>query len=215
MAIGFGIDIAISPPVVSLEDDDMGYIVSFDSHGGSFIPAIGVVTGSAIGTLPTPPTRVGFSFTGWFTTPTTGGLEVTSSTVPTASMTAHARWASSETPVGEASISFDDAAINPAPEGSTKVVIASFFDSLGIALLPTHVTWSLFNAPGELIGTRRDIEITPATSVHIVLSGLDHVYTMVGELRRLVIEALYTSTDGVDLPLVAEIEYPVTDIAGR
>jgi hypothetical protein len=214
MAVGFGIDISIYPPVVSLEDDDMGYIVSFDSHGGTFIPAIGVVTGAAIGTLPTAPTRAGFSFSGWFTQPAGEGTAITAETVPSASMTAHAFWTATTIPIGECYMTVDDDAASPVPKGSTKTVEVSFFDGAGVSMTPDTVTWSLYTGPGALVGTREDVYATPAATVRIVLSGADHLVSMAQETRRLVIKATYTSTDGAGLPLVAEFGYPVTDITG-
>lgn len=214
MAVGFGIEIAFAPLGVALEDDDMGYIVSFDSQGGTFLPARGVITGAAIGALPTPPTRTGYTFTGWFTTALTGGVAITAETIPEAAMTAFARWALSTLPVGECAMTADESVADYVAEGSTKTVEISFTDEAGVAMIPDAVTWSLYNGPGSIVNAREDVSITPAATVRIVLSGLDHVVTMEHEARNLVVKATYTSSDGASLPLVAGFSYSVTDVTG-
>ena len=70
------------------------YTVSFNPNGGSCTVGSKTVTyGQQYGTLPTP-TRAGYTFAGWFTTQTTGGKQVFSSTTcyATGSYTLYARW---------------------------------------------------------------------------------------------------------------------------
>lgn len=69
------------------------YTVTFDSQGGSaVVPASkSVNSGSTVGTLPTDPTRSGYSFSGWYTAPT-AGTQVTASTVVTSNIAAYAQW---------------------------------------------------------------------------------------------------------------------------
>ena len=71
------------------------YVITFDAttNGGTAISplTVNVPTGSALGTLPTPALRTGYTFAGWFTLPT-GGEEVTAATVPTVVTTYYARW---------------------------------------------------------------------------------------------------------------------------
>jgi len=214
MAVGFGLEIAIAPPVVALEEDDMGYIVSFDSQGGSFVPAIGVVTGSAIGTLPTPPMRTGYIFAGWFTTPNTGGVEITVATVPSSHMNAYARWTLLNLPIGECRMSADSGASNPVAEGSSKTIEIAFFDEAGTPVIPSAVNWSLYTRQGVVVNFRSSVSVTPGSVVRIVLSGADHATTAWKAERVLVVRATYTSTDGAGLPLVGEFCYAVDNIIG-
>jgi uncharacterized repeat protein (TIGR02543 family) len=187
--------------------------VAFDSQGGSSVASRTVNDGAALGTLPTDPTRAGYTFAGWYSA-VSGGTAITASTIVTADMTAYARWTAEDTPVGEGYMTVDDDAASPVAEGSTKTVEVSFFDEAGAAMVPDTVTWSLYTGPRALVGAREDVSATPAATVRIVLSGADHLVSMAQESRRLVIKATYTSTDGAGLPLVAEFGYPVTDITG-
>ena len=67
-----------------------GYLITFDSHGGSAIPDINIQPGSSVGTLYTP-FRDGYTFLGWFTQED-GGERVLERTIPPDSMTCHAHW---------------------------------------------------------------------------------------------------------------------------
>jgi uncharacterized repeat protein (TIGR02543 family) len=69
------------------------YQLSYDANGGSVSPSSKFVTyNSSIGSLPTP-SRSGYSFLGWYTSPS-GGSQVTSSTTYTTAgnSTIYARW---------------------------------------------------------------------------------------------------------------------------
>ena len=50
---------------VALDLRDPGFTVSFDSRGGSDVPAQTQMYGEAL-TLPQPPAREGYSFAGWY-----------------------------------------------------------------------------------------------------------------------------------------------------
>lgn len=67
------------------------YPIYLDANGGTVpIESISVDHGGTISSLPTP-TRSGYSFLGWYTSPY-GGEEVTTSTIVTESMTIYAHW---------------------------------------------------------------------------------------------------------------------------
>ena len=51
---------------VALDLRDPGFTVSFDSRGGSDVPAQTQMYGELL-EVPEPPTREGYSFTGWYT----------------------------------------------------------------------------------------------------------------------------------------------------
>ena len=58
--------IAVILIVVALEMRDPGFTVTFDSKGGTDVPAHNQMYGELL-ELPAPPTREGYVFTGWYT----------------------------------------------------------------------------------------------------------------------------------------------------
>lgn len=90
-----------------------------------------------------------------------------------------------------------------ATEQSTFVVTVKFYDEDGAAVVPTEIKWTLTDPVGNVVNNRADVEIgTPASTVDIVLSGLDLALEgYVGPYRHLTIKATYNSTLGSGLPL--------------
>ena len=95
---------AVTPPVSIPSDHTLfarwtplSYAVTFDSDGGSAASGITVTYDTPYGPLPAP-TKFGFLFTGWFTAPAGGGVQVTASTLysPATPMahTLYANWVS-------------------------------------------------------------------------------------------------------------------------
>lgn len=72
------------------------YTVTFNANGGTVSTTSKTVQyGSTYGTLPTP-TKTGYTFNGWYTSPSNSGTQVTSSTlVGTSSVTVYAHWTAS------------------------------------------------------------------------------------------------------------------------
>ena len=68
--------------------------VTWDYNGGyGSTTSSSKTVGGTMGTLPEPNARTGYSFAGWYTTSTTGGSKIsTSTTVPTSNTTYYARW---------------------------------------------------------------------------------------------------------------------------
>ena len=58
--------IAVIVLVVALELRDPGFTVTFDSKGGTDVPAHNQMYGELL-EVPEPPTREGYRFTGWYT----------------------------------------------------------------------------------------------------------------------------------------------------
>ena len=58
--------IAVILIVVALEMRDPGFTITFDSKGGTDVPAQNQMYGDFLD-LPQPPTREGYRFTGWYT----------------------------------------------------------------------------------------------------------------------------------------------------
>ena len=73
------------------------YVVTFDASGGllGIASDTGIIAhGMSVGTLPTP-TRVGYTFCGWWTAPN-GGVQVSDKTTVTGNVTYYARWIEGE-----------------------------------------------------------------------------------------------------------------------
>jgi uncharacterized repeat protein (TIGR02543 family) len=69
------------------------YTVTYDSQGGTAVDAQHVtLPATTVGTLPTAPTKSGYTFGGWYTETSGAGTEFTASTPVTASITVHANW---------------------------------------------------------------------------------------------------------------------------
>ena len=73
----------------------IAHTVNFDQQGATVNsdPITAEVNdGESIGTLPTPPTKTGYTFGGWFTAVSGGGTEFLSSTIVSAPITVYAYW---------------------------------------------------------------------------------------------------------------------------
>ena len=83
--------IAVIIIVVALELRDPGFKISFDSRGGTDVPAQSQMYGELL-ELPEPPTREGYRFIGWFADPTCSEIwDVENRTIET-DMTFYAGW---------------------------------------------------------------------------------------------------------------------------
>jgi uncharacterized repeat protein (TIGR02543 family) len=72
------------------------YIVTFNDQGAitpTYPTTIMIYCPrTTVGQLPTPPSKIGWVFGGWWTKPNGGGTEFTASTVVTTSITVYAKW---------------------------------------------------------------------------------------------------------------------------
>ncbi len=78
-----------------IQDASAWCTVTFDKNGGdseASPAAKSVMRDGNIGTLPTPPTRTGYTFNGWNTAANGSGTVVTAATVATANITVYAQW---------------------------------------------------------------------------------------------------------------------------
>jgi len=103
-----------------------------------------------------------------------------------------------------------------AEEESTYVITAAFEDEDGDAVTPDSITWSLTDNDGSIINGREDVSIAvPAASNDIVLSGDDLAIqsSESGTARRwLILEAVYDSDIGANLPLKDDAVFVITDL---
>lgn len=102
-----------------------------------------------------------------------------------------------------------------AKERSTYAISVTFKDDTGATVTPNAgtVTWTLTDSLGTVVNSRDNVAIASASTVVIVLSGLD--LAIGGALhqreRRLLIQAEYDSDLGADLPLTEEIVFSIED----
>jgi hypothetical protein len=100
-----------------------------------------------------------------------------------------------------------------AADKGTCVLNLTFKDAAGVAMIPSALTWTLMVPGGTVVNSRSNVVATPAASVAIVLSGEDLDYTD-GNVRVLLVQATYTSTEGAGLPLKETITFTVDDLLG-
>ena len=135
-------------------DPQITYTVTFNANGGSVSPASkSVIYNSAIGTLPTP-VKPGHTSLGWFTA-ATGGTQITSATVISASQTVYAHWQANSYTV---TFNANGGAVNP---GSKSVTYGSTYGDL-----PTP-TWGGYDFGGWYTAASGGTQITSATTVSI------------------------------------------------
>ena len=101
-----------------------------------------------------------------------------------------------------------------AVERSTYIVIASFKDENGTAVVPATIKWSLTDGAGNIINDRAEVEIeTPASSVAIVLYGADLELPGVDRKRVVTVKSTYDSaTYGDGLPLRDDAEFIIDNL---
>ena len=104
-----------------------------------------------------------------------------------------------------------------ADELDTYVVGASFFDESATpqAVTPTTLTWSLYDLSGNVINSRLNVAITPATSVNVVLSGNDLALTDTtsefARTRSVIFRGLYDSSLGNGLALHKDVRFIIDE----
>ncbi|MDD3302290.1 MAG: InlB B-repeat-containing protein, partial [Candidatus Gracilibacteria bacterium] len=131
------------------------YIVTFNGNGGTgFTPTTKTVTyNTAIGALPTNPTRIGYTFKGWYTA-TSGGTKITTSTIITSNVTYYAQWN-----VNNYTITFNaNGGTTPVP--TTKTV--PYNNAIGTLATTTRAGFSL---KGWYTSTTGGTKITTSTLV--------------------------------------------------
>ena len=98
-------------------------------------------------------------------------------------------------------------------EEGTYVITAAFTDEDGDAVTPNAgLVWSLTDGQGNVINSRENVAITPATSVTIVLTGDDLAIGTNKTHRVLLVEGTYDSTLGSNLPLKDQATFDICDL---
>ena len=87
--------VAVILVVFLLELPNLGFTVTFDSKGGSDVPAQTYMYGDKL-ELPEPPAREGYTFTGWYTDASCQELWDTENRTVEADVTLYAGWQPNE-----------------------------------------------------------------------------------------------------------------------
>lgn len=100
-------------------------------------------------------------------------------------------------------------------EESTYAPQISFFDEADPpnAITPTSITWTLMSRPRKVVNGRSAVSVTPAPVITIVLSG-DDLALSHDARRYLLIEAVYSSDLGSNLPFREEIQFSIAPLVG-
>lgn len=102
-----------------------------------------------------------------------------------------------------------------ADEEATFIVPVQFLDEDDNPVTPNAgLKWHLTDKFGKVINSRKDVALTPGTSVDIVLEGADLVILQghAEELRVLTVEGTYDSSAGTGLPLKIETRFWVDNL---
>jgi uncharacterized repeat protein (TIGR02543 family) len=135
------------------------YTVTFNSNGGSAVSPISGVAYNTTITLPSAPTKTGYTFNGWFTDDTTFLNAFTSSTLVVAHITVYAKWTA---------ITYTltyTAGVNGTISGTTPQIINIGADGTEVIAVPNEgynfTSWS----DGVLTASRTDTNVTSNISV--------------------------------------------------
>jgi len=122
--------------------------VTFDTQGGSAAPAdLNITAVTALGTLATP-TRTGYDFAGWWTTPSTGGTQANAASTPIgldstlaagATLTLYARWTLSAFIITEKYVDVSgnpilDASSTPIPDTTQSITLGNAYNGSAAAI---------------------------------------------------------------------------------
>jgi len=102
-----------------------------------------------------------------------------------------------------------------AVERSTYIITAEFEDASGALVVPDSISWTLTDERGRVMNSRSAVAIAvPASSIDIVLNGADLALTGDGDKggRVLTVEAVYDSTEGLNLPLKDEVRFRIAPL---
>ncbi|WP_158268786.1 InlB B-repeat-containing protein [Salinibacterium hongtaonis] len=178
------------------------YVVSFDAQGGSAVASQTIGHGQAA-TVPAVPTRAGYAFAGWFTTPT-GGAEWADSAPVTAALTVYAGWDALVPTTVSVSIEDDLVAI---PAGRSVTIFGTVTPTTAVGTIELFEDGVSIGS-GAVVGGGYQINT-------FALAGGNYVYTAVftpGEPRF--VSSTSAPVDLVVNPLRPRFPAPATDTDG-
>lgn len=103
--------------------------------------------------------------------------------------------------------------VMPAEKGTAKVTV-TFTDEAAASVTPSAITWTLTDTNGNVINSRQDVSVTPGASVSFALSGNDLAVSGNDVRRVLLIEWVYTSSLGSNLPGKAQAFFSIEELVG-
>ena len=108
--------------------------------------------------------------------------------------------------------------IGTANEKGTVIITCAFTDEDSNAVAPSSIKWTLVDSFGNIINSREQVSVSvPASSIEIILSGDDLQITTRDRNteyadRYIVIEAIYDSDAGTDLPLKDQANFKIENL---
>ncbi len=175
-----------------------GYIVTFDSNGGTTEadPAtMKVEANESVGMLPTPPTKAGYTFAGWYTDNGTFGDAFTELTQVTANITVYAKWLSSDTGINANNPGDIVTWIATVPSNSILVFQGTTADSLKGAIRASDYSTQDYEIR-DSSGQQKSDEVTLVTGDKLRVTAEDGITT---GIYNITIVPLYRVTyDGND-----------------
>ena len=131
--------------------------VTYDSQGGSTVTDgdTTTTTGGSITTLPTDPTRAGYTFTGWYTA-ASGGTQITAGAAhgQTADLTLYAQWTANTL-----NVTYDSQGGSTVTDGDTATTTGG-----SLTTLPTDPTRDGFTFTGWYTAASGGTQITAGTA---------------------------------------------------
>lgn len=100
---------------------------------------------------------------------------------------------------------------NPTERSSVTFALTLTIPGTGVSV--SMLRWSLYDAAGAIVNGREDVALTPATTASVTLSGADlAVSGTASTLRRMLVEATYSSSNGSGLAFVEEIWFSIVPL---
>ncbi|MEN9606661.1 MAG: hypothetical protein RL605_489 [Actinomycetota bacterium] len=169
--------------------------VTFDSQGGSAVAAS--TYSGTITTLPSAPTRAGFTFAGWFASGS-GGSALAAPYTPSSfvAVTLYAQWLPVATPMIHHAVQFDT-------QGGTSVASLDYFYSFELPAAPTRIGytftgWFLTKAGGTPLS--QQVEPRPLEDLTVFAQWQKTEYTATFDTQGGTAVAAIRFTDSIPLP---------------
>ena len=152
---------------VTVTEEVTDFTVTFDSQGGTTVNDMHVPKNTALGSFPTPPTKSGEDFAGWYTN-TNYSVEVTVDTVIKSNVTFYAKWIPSDAiaAIGFTYFNSLQAAFDSDMTGKTTITLLKDINPLSSTIdLETKNTSKdiVFDLNGHTITSTKQVMKTKAT----------------------------------------------------
>jgi uncharacterized repeat protein (TIGR02543 family) len=176
------------------------FTVTFDKNGGvtEASPASILTNYNTTVTLPTPPTKTGYTFVGWNTVAGGGGTTFNASTPVTANVTVYAQWI-----IAQYTLTYT-AGANGTIMGPSPQTVNYLASGVSVTAIPSinclFVNWS----DGVTTATRTDINVSGNITV---TANFAHPYSVCIPLERGSHSVYVQATDSIGTVVTAPIAY--------